>query len=348
MNSDKCFKLEIIAFGTHLDKNHGYTIEEIQNSNLEVRHRIETLTENENPHLTSNSIGDTIIKFSNFWRENKYDLVICLGDRYEMFAALSASIPFEIKTAHIHAGETTLGAIDNIFRHSISLMCEYLFVSTEVYRKRAIEINSKPEHVFNVGALSIDNLENLNFYSISEFKEKFNIDLTKPTILSTFHPETVLLSKNHKYISELINSFNELKERYQIVVTMPNTDTMGDMIRRELINFAKDLDEVKLIESFGVKGYLSCMKYCSFLLGNTSSGFVEASYFPKKVINLGSRQKGRIITENIINCKIKKNSILDSVKEVEKMLLTKKINIYKKGNTSDNIINILKKIYDLK
>jgi len=342
MDSHEYFDLEIIAFGTHLDENYGKTINEIYSSGFKVKHQIETLTLNNNPYETSKSISNTMSKFSEFWNNNRFDLVICLGDRYEMFAAVSASLPFQIKLAHIHAGETTLGAIDNVFRHSISLMSKYLFVSTEKYEKRAIEINSDPELVYNVGALSIDNLENLNYYSIDEFNQKFNIDLNKPTILSTFHPETISLSKNKQYVDELIMSFDELKKRYQIVITMPNADTMGDMIREKFIDFSKGVSEVKLIESFGMKGYLSCMKHCSFLLGNTSSGFVEASYFPKKVINLGQRQDGRIITENILNTPITKDNIIKAVKKTEKKVLQGNENIYGKGNTAQNIIDVIK------
>lgn len=344
LDNDSLINLEIIAFGTHLDEKYGHTLDEILGYGFEVKHRIKTLTSNKNTHETSKSIGNTILKFAEFWNNNKFDLILCLGDRYEMFAAISASTPFGINIAHIHAGETTLGAIDNVFRHSISLMSNYLFVTTEKFRERAIQINNDPENVFNVGALSVDNLETLNYYSKEEFFNRFKIDLNKPTILSTFHPETASLSKNKEYIDELIKSFDGLRRKYQIVITMPNSDTLGDMIRERLIDFSHGKDDIKLVESFGMKGYLSCMKHCSFLLGNTSSGFVEALYFPKNVINLGDRQKGRIITENIINCSIKKDSIFRAVNKIEKMNIEKIHNIYKKGNTANNITQQLKKI----
>jgi GDP/UDP-N,N'-diacetylbacillosamine 2-epimerase (hydrolysing) len=344
LENHSLFDIEIIAFGTHLDENYGHTIDEINSYGFDVKHQIKTLTYNNNPYETSVSIGNTMLKFSEFWKNNEFNLVFCLGDRYEMFAAVSASLTFGVNLAHLHAGETTLGAVDNVFRHSISLMCKYLFVSTEKYRKRAIQINNNPGSVYNVGALSIDNLENLSYYSKKEFNDKFKIDLTIPTILSTFHPETISLSKNSQYIDELIMSFNELKERYQIVITMPNSDTLGDMIREKIIDFSEGLEQVKLVESFGMKGYLSCMKHCSFLLGNTSSGFVEASYFPKKVINLGQRQSGRIITENILNTPIEKKLIIDAVKKLEKNIEGANENIYKKGNTADNIIDVILKL----
>jgi len=346
--NDKSFEVEIIVFGTHLNKEYGYTVEEIIKSGFSVKHKIKTLTKNDTASNISYSIGDAITKFSVFWKETNFDLVIALGDRYEMFAAVAAASPFNIDIAHIHAGETTLGAIDNSYRHNISIMSKYLFVSTEEYKKRAIEINQQPDNVFKVGALSIDNLKKHELYTKKEFKQIFNIDLSKPSILSTFHPETISFEKNQEYIEQLISAFKKLKKTYQIIITMPNSDTMGDMIRKKLIDFSYGLENVKLVESFGMKGYLSCMKYCSFLLGNTSSGFVEASYFPKWVINLGERQKGRIITNNILNTVISTKDILTSVSKIECTKLPKNKNIYGNGMSAKKITTKIKLLYGLK
>lgn len=341
--SDKFFEVEIIVFGTHLKKEYGYTIEEINKLGFGVRYKIETLTKNDGAKDISNNIGDAIIKFSQFWDKNKFDLVFALGDRYEMFAAVTAASPFNITIAHIHAGETTLGAIDNTYRHSISMMSKYLFVSTHEYWERAIEIIKRPNDVFNVGALSIDNLVHQPLYTTKEFNEVFNIDITKPSILTTFHPETASVEKNEEFINELIATLSSLMDKYQIIITLPNSDTLGDMVRQKLINFSIGLDNIKLVESFGMKGYLSVMKYCSMLLGNTSSGFVEASFFPKWVINIGSRQDGRIITKNIFSIPIEKEIILKTVRVVEKTKnLPSKCNIYGDGKASNKIIKQIK------
>ena len=210
-----------------------------------------------------------------------------------------------------------MGAIDNAYRHAISLFSHLLFVTMETYKQRAEEVVENSIQVFNVGALSIDNLSKINYLSKEEFKSKFDIDLSKPTILSTFHPETVSFEKNEVYIQELLSSFDSLKNKYQIVITMPNTDTMGQMIRDAINEYKLNNPEIILIESFGMLGYLTCMKYCSFLLGNTSSGFVEASYFPKFVVNIGDRQKGRVETKNIYTIPISESKILETVKEIE-------------------------------
>jgi len=344
MQRDSFFKLEIIAFGTHLSKKHGYTITEIEKYNFKKVHLLETVPNSDSAQDISKGIGKTTIIFSKFWNYNKFDLVICLGDRFEMFAAVCSGTPFNVKFAHFHAGETTLGAIDNAYRHSISLFSKYLFVSTDKYKKRAESIIEKNIKVFNVGALSIDNLSKITFLSIANFKEKFDIDLSKPTILSTFHPETVSFEKNKIYIKELLNSFDVLKEEYQIVITMPNTDTMGQMIRDEIIKYKELNPKIKIIESFGMLGYLSCLKHCSFLLGNTSSGFVESSFFPKFVINLGDRQKGRIETKNIITTPITKNDILKVAEKIKTKPIPEKENIYGNGTTASQIIEILKTI----
>lgn len=346
--NDAEFDVEIIAFGTHLKKEYGYTIDEIKKLGFEVKHEIETLTKNNGAVDISKSIGNAIVKFSDFWNENKFELVFALGDRYEMFSAVSSVSPFGIDIAHIHAGETTLGAIDNAYRHSISLMSKYLFVSTEEYKNRAEEISDGLDNVFNVGALSVDNLMNQKMFSNDEFYVKFGIDLSKPSILSTFHPETVSLDKNETYIKELISSFEELKDKYQLIITMPNSDTMGDMIRKQLVNFGKKYDSVKLVESFGMKGYLTAMKNCEMLLGNTSSGFVEAAFFPKWVINIGDRQKGRILTDNIVNSVVEKEALLNAVNYVEERPKLSDVNIYGDGNTSIKIIDTIKDIYGLK
>ncbi|MGB1296263.1 MAG: UDP-N-acetylglucosamine 2-epimerase, partial [Flavobacteriales bacterium] len=240
--------------------------------------------------------------------------------------------------------ETTLGAIDNGYRHALSLFSKMVFVSTDEYKARAEEIVENSVEVFNVGALSVDNLRKVNFLSKEQFKHKFNIDLEIPTLLSTFHPETVALSKNKDYIQELVEAFKVLENDFQILITLPNTDTMGQMIRDHLLEYGKNNPKVKIVESLGMLGYLSAIKHCEMLVGNTSSGFVEATYFPKYVVNLGNRQSGRIITENIKTIDIFKSEIVNTVKTLQSKPNLQDLNVYGKGNTASLIIDVLKKI----
>jgi GDP/UDP-N,N'-diacetylbacillosamine 2-epimerase (hydrolysing) len=344
IHKNESFELDIIAFGNHNSLIYGNSCDRIEEDGFIVKYKIDALVLGESPESISDSMGMTMIKFSSIWKIENYKLIICLGDRYEMFAAVASSVPFNIPVAHISGGEITLGAIDNIFRNSLTVMSKFHFTSTEQYKNQVIKILGEDyaKNVFNVGALSIDNLKNIDFLSLEEFKNGFNIDLTKKSILITFHPETISYEKNVNYTDELIGALGELNS-YQLIITMPNTDTMGNMIRQKLKDFISSNPNAVGIESFGTVGYLTCMKYCEFMLGNTSSGFVEASFFPKFVINLGDRQKGRIETPNIYTTAITKEDILDAVKKIETTPLPENCNIYGSGNCSSKIINVIKK-----
>jgi GDP/UDP-N,N'-diacetylbacillosamine 2-epimerase (hydrolysing) len=222
-------------------------------------------------------------------------------------------------------------------------MATWHFTTTEQYKQRVVELKGSDKNVYNVGALSIDNLSSLQLHTIEEFNEKFNIDLNIPSILITFHPETVNFKKNLAYVEHLIAALNEI-QNYQFIITMPNADTTGNMIRGQLARFISENRNATGVESFGTLGYLSCMKHCSMLLGNTSSGFVEAAYFPKYVVNIGERQRGRILTENIYNCKIEKEEIISAVTNFKHIQLSKKIDLYGDGSAASKIVSELKKL----
>ena len=199
--------------------------------------------------------------------------------------------------------------------------------------------------MYNFGAPALDNLNDIELYSVSEFQETFNIDITLPTILCTFHPETVNLEKNHEYTLELIAALDSI-DNYQIVITMPNADTMGTHVRGLLQNFIQKKDNIIGIENFGTRGYYTCMNHCSFLLGNTSSGIIEAASFSKYVINLGDRQKGRTQGKNILNVEIISSEIVKYVKSIAARPSLDKNNIYGNGNASEKIIHSLKQFHE--
>lgn len=278
LKQDPLFDLSIVVFGTHLSVKHGETIKQIITDGFDKLIKIETVVDGDQPEDISASMGKTLINFSTLWKENQFDVVFALGDRYEMFAACASLVPFAIPLAHIHGGETTLGAIDDVFRHCITQMATYHFTTTEQYKKRVIAIKESKENVYNVGALSIDNLKSMELLSIDNFKNKFDIDLNISSILITFHPETVAFEKNKEFVFELIGALKELKD-FQLIITMPNSDTMGNFVRKELKIFIDGTSNAIGVESFGILGYLSCMKHCEMMLGNTSSGFTEALFF---------------------------------------------------------------------
>jgi GDP/UDP-N,N'-diacetylbacillosamine 2-epimerase (hydrolysing) len=315
-------EVEIIAFGTHLSENHGYTLNNILADGFEVKHQLKNCYAlDDSPLGISMAMANTSKVFAEFWNKNKFDLVFCLGDRYEMFAAVSAAVPFQINIAHLYGGERTEGAIDDCLRHAISLMSKWHFTACEDYKKRVEELTLHKNRTFNYGHLSIDNLKRLPLLSIEDLKVNTGIDFSQSTILCTFHPETINFDQNVIFANEIAMAFSELTE-YQILITMPNSDTGSQPIRDE---FTK--------------------------LGNTSSGFVEASFFPKTVINLGERQTGRIVTSNIINTKITKQEILSAISaNLGNSYEEGKIQIYGNGETAISICSeiqnhILKNLY---
>ncbi len=342
LKSDPAFNLSIIAFGTHLSDKYGNTVDEIIKDGFEIEEKVITAPDADTPEAIADSMQRTIGLFSGLWARKKYDLVFCLGDRYEMFAACASGVPFGVSFAHLHGGEQTLGAIDDVFRHCLTHMASFHFAAAQEYADRIIQMRGNSKNVYNTGALSFDNLRNLKLLSEDEFNERYGIDLSKPSILITFHPETVDYSKNEYYTDELIAALTEIKG-YQLIITMPNSDTMGLMIRNKLTRFINSTNRAFAIESFGTLGYLSCMKYCSFMLGNTSSGFIEAAYFPKYVINLGNRQKGRLQTANILNVEINRKSIVEGVLKFGSLHISASSGIYGTGCAADTIIEILKR-----
>jgi GDP/UDP-N,N'-diacetylbacillosamine 2-epimerase (hydrolysing) len=341
LKSDKFFKVDIIAFGSHLSKISGKTKELILNDGFEIKYSLNTSPKKDTPSDISNSIANTINKFAKIWEKESYKLVIVLGDRYEMFAACTSALPFNVKIAHIHGGETTNGAIDDCFRNSITQMASIHFAAAEEYKNRIIELKNSNLNIYNTGSLSIDNLKQMKILSISDFQKKFKIDLSIPTILITFQPETVNFEKNKKYISILTDTLSELKN-FQLVITMPNEDTMGMYIRKKLEIFINNNTNAIKVETFGTIGYLSCMKHCKMMLGNTSSGFIEASFFSKYVINIGKRQDGRIMTPNIRSVEIDKVEMLAAVKSFNNYKEDKYKGIYGNGKTAEKIISIIK------
>lgn len=341
---DPDFNLKLIVFGTHLSPFHGYTINQIIEDGFKVDYKIESMLVGDSPNAISTAMALTSLKFADFWKDHKedFDLVFCLGDRYEMFAAVIAAIPYNIPFAHLHGGEKTLGAIDNVFRHAITLASKYHFVSCKEHSDRVAELIETAENIFNVGALSLDNLDSLVLLSKEEFRSKFGVDLNKPTILVTVHPETVSLEHNAEDIEELANSLLELK-KYQVLLTLPNADTSGNVIRKRVLQLPiESNNRIQCFENLGTQGYFSAMKYCSFLLGNTSSGIIEAASYSKWVINLGNRQEGRNQSENCYNVPFHKYMISQTVDKIENQFVYPGVNIYYKGNAAKNICAILK------
>lgn len=347
LSEDPFFDLSLLVFGTHLSERFGYTVKEIEEDGYEIAMRAVTAPGDDSAASVVSSMSVTIQEFNKLWAKEKFDIIIALGDRYEMFAAVASTAPYNIDVAHIHGGETTLGAIDNAFRHSITHFSSLHFTSCNIYRDRVIELTGDKANVFNAGALSMDNMRNTVLFTPEEFKERFSIDISAPFILMTFHPETKAGARNSEYIREVISAIKSI-DSYRFVVTMPNADPMGLMVRKALLDLEKEAGNVKCIENLGSRGYYTCLSRCRMMLGNSSSGFTEAVYFDKPVVNIGDRQKGRVVTGNIFNCRAGKKEILEAVGKAENYVPGTAVNIFGDGCSADFIALKLREYYNQK
>ncbi|SFG33024.1 GDP/UDP-N,N'-diacetylbacillosamine 2-epimerase (hydrolysing) [Pontibacter chinhatensis] len=345
LQEDTKFDLKIIAFGTHLSPFHGSTVDTIIADGFGVDYKVRSLLLNDDKNAVSTACALTSLKFADFWEQhtNEFDLVFCLGDRFEMFGAVSAGIPYHIKFAHIHGGETTLGAIDNIYRHAITLSSTLHFVSQEVFASRVAEIKGDNANIYVTGALSLDNLTNTQLLSKDEFEDKWNINLNIPTVLVTVHPETVAPEMNERHLTEILDALRFIAKEYQVVITMPNADTNGNIFRAGFYKLKSELyEKLHLIENFGTQSYFTCMFYSKILLGNTSSGIIEAASFKKYVINIGDRQKGRVAGGNVFHVPFDSQSIINTLKNISTLREYKGGNPYFKKGAAQTIISILK------
>lgn len=347
LKNDSFFNLEIIAFGTHLSNSHGYTIVEIEQSGYKKVHKISSLISNDDEQSISTSYGLTVLKFSDFWHVNNYDLVFCLGDRFEMSAAVQAGIPLGLKFAHIHGGETTLGAIDNIYRHQITLASTLHFTAASSFSEKVKALTGSTYGVHTVGSLSLDGIESFKPIEKSFFYNRFNIP-NQEFALVTFHPETIATQFNKEFALEMRIALAQIAEKLFLVITMPNADTMGSVYRKEIAKLKTECSEsVLCVENFGKENYFSAMYYSKVLIGNTSSGIIEAASFGKYVVNVGERQKGRLQSENVINTSFNHQNIVEAV---DKALVNKTfigLNNYYNKQSSDLIIDQIKQFNEI-
>ena len=337
------FDLQIIATGMHLSPEFGLTYKEIEEDGFEISERVEILLSADTPTSVNKSIGLGLIGFTDSLKRLSPDFVILLGDRFESFSAAIAAFIMRIPIIHLYGGELTQGLIDEGIRHSITKLSYFHFVSTEVYRKRVIQLGESPERVFNVGALGLDNIKNLKLLEKDELERVLNYRLDKKTILLTFHPVTLENNTSEKNFREILKALDQLKN-YNIIFTKPNADTEGRIIAKLIDNYVLE-NPKRAIEftSLGKLKYLSLMKYVDMIMGNSSSGIIEAPSFKKPTINIGDRQKGRVKAESVIDCEVNKESIIRAVKKAEQMDLSNIENPYGDGNASVRIIEILKK-----
>ena len=347
IEADKELELQLIVTGMHLSPEFGLTYKEIEKE-FSVNKKIEMLLSSDTSVGISKSMGLAQISFAESYDELKPDIVIVLGDRYEIFSATSAAMIARIPIAHIHGGEKTEGLIDEPIRHSITKMSHLHFTATDEYKNRVIQLGENPSRVFNVGGMGIENIKRLKLLSKDEFEKSIEFKLNIKNILVTFHPVTLENSTAQEQFKELLDAIDELEDT-NIIFTKANSDTDGRVINQMIDEYVtKNSHKSIVFTSLGQLRYLSALQYVDAVVGNSSSGLAEAPSFKIGTINIGDRQKGRIKASSVIDCEPNKDSILNSFeklysKEFQETLKTT-INPYGDGYASKKIVEILKSV----
>lgn len=347
LKSDKYFKVQLCVTGMHLSPEFGLTYKQIEEDGFKIDKKIEILLSSDSASGISKSIGIGVIGFADVFSELKPDLVLLLGDRFEIFAAATAAMISKIPIAHCHGGEATEGLIDEPIRHSITKMSQIHFTSTEEYRKRVIQLGEQPNRVFNVGALGIENINKLKLLNKIDFERSIGFKLLKYTFLITFHPVTLEKSTAQDQFKNLLSAIKKF-ENTTFIFTMPNADNDGRVIINLIQDFvANNKSKSIAFTSLGQLRYLSAIKYSDVILGNSSSGLIEVPSFKKPTINIGDRQRGRVCGPSVINCKPNKNEITKSIiyalsKSFNEKLINE-VNPYGDKNSSTEIVKILKR-----
>lgn len=340
-------ELQIIVTGMHLSPEFGLTYKNIENDGFKIDKKIEVILSSDSEIGISKSIGLGLISFAEAYAELDPDLILILGDRYEIFAAASAAMVSKIPIGHIHGGEATHGVIDEPIRHSITKMSHLHFAATEIYKNRIIQLGESPDKVFNVGTPGLDNIYKLNLLDRKSFAESINFTLNKKNALVTFHPVTFENNTSKVQFKEIINAVSKLDET-NIIFTKSNSDTNGRIINEMIDDFvSKNPQRACAFKSLGQLRYLSALRHVDFVLGNSSSGLTEAPSFKIPTIDVGDRQGGRIKAGSVINCEPKKEAILQAIeKGLSKDFqsdLKEIVNPYGEGGASEKIVNILEK-----
>lgn len=346
INKDNDLELYLIVSGMHLSPEFGMTYKEIEEDGFQINAKVEMLLSSDSPAGISKSIGLGVIGFADEFQRADLDMLILLGDRYEALSAAISAMVMRIPIAHLHGGELTEGAIDEGIRHSITKMSYLHFTSTEQYRNRVIQLGENPERVFYVGALGVENIKKINLMTKEELEKSIHFEIDENTVVVTYHPVTL---ENNTVEEQFLNLLKVLDRnpKIRMIFTKANADTNGRIVNELIDKYAaQNSERACAFMSLGQKRYLSALKYCRIVIGNSSSGIIEAPSFGKPIINIGDRQKGRICADSVINCGYTQQEIQQAMETA----LTKEFenkasncrNPYEKENTAANIISVIK------
>ncbi len=340
-------KLQIIATGMHLSPEFGLTYLQIEQDGFTIDHKIEMLLSSDSPTGIGKSIGLGVIGFADALADLQPDLLVVLGDRFEIFSAVSAAMVARVPVAHLHGGEATEGAFDELIRHSITKMSHLHFTATRAYRNRVIQLGEQPERVFEVGALGIDSIRRLNLLKRNELEKAIDFKLGKRNLLVTYHPVTLEQETAEEQFGNLLQVLSELEETH-LLFTKANADTNGRIINSMIDDYVSShRDHAIAYTSLGQLRYLSTMQFVDAVVGNSSSGLLEAPSFKIGTVNIGDRQRGRIKAESVIDCSPDSNSIRAAIQEIYTSRFQEKLqqttNPYGDGGASRKIAKIIRK-----
>lgn len=346
INKDNDLELYLIVSGMHLSPEFGMTYKEIEEDGFEINAKVEMLLSSDSPAGISKSIGLGVIGFADEFQRADLDMLILLGDRYEALSAAISAMVMRIPIAHLHGGELTEGAIDEGIRHSITKMSYLHFTSTEQYRNRVIQLGENPERVFYVGALGVENIKKINLMTKEELEKSIHFEIDENTVVVTYHPVTL---ENNTVEEQFLNLLEVLDRnpKIRMIFTKANADTNGRIVNELIDKYAaQNSERACAFMSLGQKRYLSALKYCRIVIGNSSSGIIEAPSFGKPIINIGDRQKGRICADSVINCGYTQQEIQQAMETALTEEFENKAsncrNPYEKENTAANIISVIK------
>lgn len=353
--ADKELELCLVATGAHLSEKFGYTIQEIIEDGFPVEEKIPILSERDDEIGITNSMGKATILFGEMFKKQRPEMLVVVGDRYELLPICQSALIFGIPITHISGGEVTQGSIDDVVRHCITKMSQLHFPGCETYRKRIIQMGEEPERVFNYGDIGIENIQKTNFLNRDELEKSIGFSMKKPYACVTFHPATAENHTAQEQIKELLCALEHFPDM-QFIITKANADIDGSVINDCIDTFVKANMNSKAFLSLGIKKYLSALKYCEMVIGNSSSGIIEVPCFGIPTVNIGERQKGRLQANSILNCNPITEDIVKAIKKARteefKMIARNAINPYGKGEVSMHILeeikNYLKSSHKLK
>lgn len=355
---DPTFKLNLVVTGSHLSEKHGLTMREIENDGFQVFKKVVVDEPDSTEVSISVALGGYISSFAKLFSELKPDLLVLLGDRFEIFSAAIAAHIQKIPIAHIHGGETTEGLIDEAFRHSITKLSQLHFVANETYRNRVIQLGEIPSNVFNVGGLGVDLIARTGLLTRSELEKELGLRFSDRNLLVTYHPVT--LKNESDELRMLLSALNDLQST-QLIFTLPNADPNNEKIRKLIQDFEKSRENVYVFESMGYRNYLSCLSNVDAVVGNSSSGLLEAPTFRIPTVNIGDRQKGRLSAASVIHCEGTKSEITNAINRIYSpsfvKVLSETVSPYGQPGATEKIFNaikvhplqnlLIKKFYDL-